>query len=551
MERTMSRFHVLITGAGSTTAVTVLKGIRLLNDSNIRVFMGDMRPDCAGAYLGDQFVCMPRADHPAFQSLVVDICRRFAIDLVIPIIDYEFCGWSQVAPELLTRGTRVVVSTSDVVAQCDEKDLTIQYFESIGVPCPQTWKVVDIKNPNELQFPVFIKPRCGRGSQDAHRADNIAEYRYYTSKTGDLIVQPCLQGREITVDTMSDFEGSFLAASPRIRVEIRSGQAYRSVTVANSQLVTYAQKIVENFPIIGPSNIQCFLNDSGPQFFEINARFGAGTALSIAAGLNGPAALVAMAQWRKLPPLKPRAQVKMLRYWQEVFVECRKPPLFFDLDGPLLDVSYRHYQVYCDILQHAGYGVVSYEQYWSDKRDRIPHRKIVARTADENFYNSTFKKQWLEHIETDAYLELDRLWPWTIEVVAQLYPEHHLYLLTVRSFPEQLTKQLERLGLTQWFQEILCKPARENAGREKIHAIRRHFSSVPSPAIIIGDTEADMECGSELQFTTIGVTGGIRNRQQLEATACDYLLEDIRTLPHVIAKITKDGPCNSVNIPHL
>ena len=86
-----------------------------------------------------------------------------------------------------------------------------------------------------------------------------------------------------------------------------------------------AQRITESLPIIGPCNIQCFLTDAGPVFFEINARFGAGSILSMKAGLNGPAALVAMARGRPLPPLEARADVTMLRYWQEVFVEGKQP----------------------------------------------------------------------------------------------------------------------------------------------------------------------------------------------------------------------------------
>ena len=81
-----------------------------------------------------------------------------------------------------------------------------------------------------------------------------------------------------------------------------------------------ARRIVEGLPIYGPSNVQCFLTDSGPRFFEINARFGAGSILSIRAGMNGPLALVTMVRGGALPELTPRSGLMMLRYWQEVFV---------------------------------------------------------------------------------------------------------------------------------------------------------------------------------------------------------------------------------------
>jgi carbamoyl-phosphate synthase large subunit len=528
---------VLITGAGTTNAVSVLKGLRAMNDPSVRVFMGDIQPDCAGAYLGDEFVCMPPGGEPDFERRAVEICRERSIDLVVPTIDYEFAGWARVAKELLSTGTRVVISAADVIDRCAQKDLTIQYFRQAGVPCPPTWRIGDIDDATTLSFPVFLKPRRGRGSLAARRADTLEEYYYYAARTEDLIVQPCLAGDEVTIDTISDLEGRFLGASPRIRIEVKSGQAYRSVTIDEPELVGYAKRIVEGLPIIGPSNIQCFLTARGPQFFEVNARFGAGTALSIAAGLNGPAALVAMVRGEPMPALKPRPNVKMLRYWQEVFVERRGCPIFFDLDGPILDVSRRHYQVYRDLLEERGRSAIPFEQYWREKCNREPHSKIVSRTAGGDADVTWFEQQWLERIETDRYLALDRPWPWAVDVLATLYRDHPLYVVTVRSNPEQLRTQLERLQMTKWFQAILCRPARQHAAQEKIKAIRERFDPLPERAVMVGDTEADIECGKALGFVTVGVLSGIRNREHLQATRCDYLFDNILALPRLVGDL--------------
>jgi carbamoyl-phosphate synthase large subunit len=534
---TMEPLNVLITGAGTTNAVTVLKGIQAMNDPSVRVLMGDIQPDCAGAYLGDEFVCMPLAIDPHFEERVIEICRKRRIDLVVPIIDYEFASWSRVAEQLRAAGTRVIISPPHTIAQCAQKDLTIQYLCKIRVPCPTTWRISEIKDPFTLPFPVFMKPRCGRGSLAANRADNLEEYLYYAARTEDLIVQPCLQGDEVTIDTISDLDGRFLAAGPRIRVEVKSGQAYRSVTIQAPELVAYAKRIVEGLPIIGPSNIQCFLTDRGPQFFEINPRFGAGTALSIKAGLNAPAALVAMARGKPIPELKPRPNVWMLRYWQEVFVERKGWPIFFDLDGPILDVSHRHYQLYRDLLEEAGKSAVPFEQYWQDKRACRPQGTIVSQTTGEDFCANTFQQQWLDRIETDKYLALDRVWPWAIDVLAALYRDHPLYLVTVRSEPDQLRKQMDQLHLTRWFQAILCRPARQNAAQEKVKAIREQFDTLPQQALMVGDTEADIECGKELGFVTVGVLSGIRNQEHLQATGCDYLRDNILALPHLVESL--------------
>jgi len=533
----MKTFNVLITGAGTTNALSVLKGLRETSDPTIRIIIGDMQPDCAGAHLGDEFVLMPPAVDPLFDKKIVEICRTRRIDLVVPIIDDEFEAWSRTAPALADAGTRVIISIPRVIAQCKEKDLTIKYFTEINVPCPRTWRVGDISDPSKLPFPLFLKPRCGRGSRNTHRADNVKEYRYYVAKRSDMIVQPYLEGDEVTIDTMSDLEGRFLAASPRIRTEVKSGQAYRSVTIDAPELITYAKRIVESLPIIGPSNIQCFLTNNGPHFFEINPRFAAGTILSIAAGLNGPAALVAMARGHAIAKLAPRPKVSMFRYWQEVFVERRGWPIFIDLDGPLLDVSHRHYQVYSDILKTFKKHPIPLEQYWTKKRAHHPLSAIVSETEGTDFYTETFEQEWFDRIEAEEYLALDRLWPWAVDTLAILHRNHELYLVTVRSNPEGLRKQLDRLGLTRWFQSILCRPARQNAAQEKVKAIRGELKVLPPQGIMVGDTEADIGCGKELGFVTVGVLSGIRDRKRLQSTGCDYLVEDILALAPLVKRL--------------
>jgi carbamoyl-phosphate synthase large subunit len=299
--------------------MTALKGIRAANDSSVHVTMGDMQRHCAGAYLGDDFVQMPAASAPDFVDNVIDLCRQRQIDLVIPIIDYEFMGWARAAEVLAHYGTRVVISPAEAIGVCQEKDRTDSYFRSLRVPCPATWRAHDVSDERALPFPVILKPRCGRASLDTYKAADLEEYRFYLPRVPDPIVQPCIVGEEVTIDTISDLQGRFLAACPRIRLEVKAGQAFKSITINAPELVEFARRIVEPLPIIGPSNIQCFLTDDGVLFFEINPRFGAASILSIVAGMNGPAALVAMARNVELPPLKPRPGLLMMRYWQEAF----------------------------------------------------------------------------------------------------------------------------------------------------------------------------------------------------------------------------------------
>ncbi len=314
------RMRILITGGGTTTAVSALKGLRMSHDPSLEIIMGDMNNECAGAHLGDEFVLLPSASQADFCDRVIQLCLDQRIQMVIPIIDHEFAGWSKVRPILRDHGVHVVISSLSALRKCQEKDRTYELFRQLDIPTIPTWRQDQIEDPADLPFPMYLKPRCGRASLDNYQADNLEEYRLFIAKVPDALVQPLTCGTEVTIDCLNDLHGRFLAASPRVRLQVKSGQAYRSKTFRDGALEGMARRITEALPIVGPCNIQCFLTEDGPRFFEINARFGAGSVLTMQAGLNGPAVLVALVRGEPLPALEARAGVSMMRYWEEVFV---------------------------------------------------------------------------------------------------------------------------------------------------------------------------------------------------------------------------------------
>src|SRR3989304_822869 len=185
-----SNFRILITGAGTTVAVTVLKGLRAARDPSLRIIMGDIRRECAGAHLGDEFIHMPAATASDFPVQAEAICREHKIDMVIPIIDYEFIHWRQIADRLAQQGTQVVISPEPALVTCEEKDRSYRYFQSLGIPTVETWQAEEIEDPAKLPFPVYLKPRCGRASLDNYVVQNLAEYRLFMEKITDPIIQP-------------------------------------------------------------------------------------------------------------------------------------------------------------------------------------------------------------------------------------------------------------------------------------------------------------------------------------------------------------------------
>jgi phosphoglycolate phosphatase len=212
--------------------------------------------------------------------------------------------------------------------------------------------------------------------------------------------------------------------------------------------------------------------------------------------------------------------------------------IFFDLDGPLLDVSERYQMLHRDLIAEKRVAPLTANLYWQRKRQRYSETAILEELGISE-WEPSYSRQRLELIETDRYLAYDRLWPWTSPVLTTLIARCTLILVTVRSDHEALERQLTRLNLRHFFKAILSEAASDPVEAQKARLIHDYLSSQDLPtrgSWIIGDTEADIGAGRLLGMTTVAVRCGIRDEQQLASMNANYLIDDIRVLPDLMSR---------------
>jgi phosphoglycolate phosphatase len=209
--------------------------------------------------------------------------------------------------------------------------------------------------------------------------------------------------------------------------------------------------------------------------------------------------------------------------------------LFFDLDGPLLDVSTRYAALHRDLLRAAGLRGMSADRYWERKRARVPEEEILRELGILGMAPDYLRMR-LDRLETPDYLLLDRPWPWTHEVLGKLARRYPLVLVTARSSHLLLLEQLDRLELIAFFHEVLSEPARRGVDKQKARLIANYLTRHERPADgwMIGDTEADIGAGQLVGLRTAAVRTGIRSSELLQLTSPDHLLNDIRELPALL-----------------
>lgn len=320
---------VLVTGAGTATCQSVIKGLRGQLEYGVRIVTVDMSPDNAGRYFSDHFQVVPAARDASFIPKLLEICREQQVELLIPIVDYEFQAFADHTADFAAIGCRVAISSPDVIRRCTDKWLTYEFFQRHGIPSPTTWlpEFVDI---SALPYPVFVKPRVlGRGSIDAFPAESPNELRRLLDRIANPIIQQKITAPEYTVDVLCDFSGKVVNGVVRQRIETKAGVSYKGMTVRNDRVLQDAVRAAETLPIIGPANLQCFVDGDEVHFFEINPRYSGTLALTIAAGFNSPLSLLQLVRGGD-PPRHVgdyRAGVEMFRFWQEVFLDDTGHPL--------------------------------------------------------------------------------------------------------------------------------------------------------------------------------------------------------------------------------
>lgn len=317
--------RVLISGAGTATCQGVIKALRLVNESHpAKIHVMDMEALSAGRFMADRSHLVPRAEDPGFFDAVCSIVKSQRIELLIPIIDYEFDALANGADHLATLGCEVAIAPPDAVRRCLDKMRTYKLFLECGLVTPPT---IPLERHAEWSegFPVIAKPVEGRGSIDVSRLENGAEAARLNDArpAGSMLLQSYVEGREVTVDFITDGAGQLLGYVPRYRLEVKSGVSYKGKTFHSPAIGEAVAKIVAALDYRGPGNLQYMETGQGPLFIEINPRFSGGLPLTVAAGLNGPALLVDLARGLKVTP-RPgsdfQAGLCMARYWEEIFV---------------------------------------------------------------------------------------------------------------------------------------------------------------------------------------------------------------------------------------
>lgn len=337
----MKTYRILFTGVGRR--VELLQAFRqaahCLN-VNLKIYGADMTGTAPALFFCDYVrkVCGMR--DPKYIPQLLEICKKDCIDLIIPTIDTDLLVLSQHKDEFEQIGIKVLISNSDKIAICRDKNYTADFFEVCGVKAPRTVNDYQIY---EGEYPCFIKPKDGSSSINAFKAENEAELQLYAEQIKEYVIQPFVEGTEYTVDIFCDFDGKPIFITPRIRIAVRAGEVLKTEISMDEKIIDECKKIINEFQPVGPITIQLIRSKkTGEDYFiEINPRFGGGAPLSMKAGASSAEIILKMLSDKEYADESSIADGAIYsRYDQSVCIsnEKNRQPILgyiFDLDDTL------------------------------------------------------------------------------------------------------------------------------------------------------------------------------------------------------------------------
>lgn len=279
------------------------------------ILAADVSPSAPALYAADRWFLLPRVDAPDYLPELLGICEREDVDLVVSVNDLELPILARSAPAFQAVGTRVLVSSSEVVTMCHDKLRMAAHLESHGIPCPRSASSLDealtLVDAGELAFPLVVKPRWGSGSVGLAIVEDVEELRaavllarrrlgsirHFTDVLGatalGVIIQEFVAGVEYGIDVMNDLDGHHVGTCVRRKLLMRAGETDKAIIVQDGSLEQLASRLSAVIGHVAVLDCDVIQSEDRTVVLDLNPRFGGGYPFSHVAGVDMPRAIVA------------------------------------------------------------------------------------------------------------------------------------------------------------------------------------------------------------------------------------------------------------------
>ncbi|MFV0559278.1 MAG: ATP-grasp domain-containing protein [Enterococcus sp.] len=258
-----------------------VKLIQALKNAGMYVIATDCSPAAPGLYVADEYqLTLPFGTQEYLEELLV-LCKEKKIDGIFSLIDPEIDYLAEHASLFSELGTTPILSSRQTITQCFDKLLFAKECQMAGIPTTATYEDFEefalAYQNKKIEFPVFVKPRCGSASIAIQKIQTSEELQHVMKNNPDLIIQKFMNGIEYGVDLYCDLKtGEIIQFFIKEKLKMRAGETDKARSVANEQIDGLLLEVAEHFDLRGPIDLDIFEVDGKFYLSEINPRFGGG-----------------------------------------------------------------------------------------------------------------------------------------------------------------------------------------------------------------------------------------------------------------------------------
>lgn len=273
---------------------------------------------------------VPPVASGAWLERLKEIIEQERITHIMPAHDDTVVALASHAKQL---SAKIITSPEETCLIARSKSKTYEVLRGY-VPVPKIFeKVEDIS-----EYPVFLKPDRGQGSQGIARAGSAEEVRSLLREQPGRIVVEYLPGEEFTVDCFSDRQRGLMYAKPRTRKRVRSGISMESQAVDLPEVYQLAERIAAKLTFYGAWFFQVKRSKTGElKLLEVATRIAGTSAVARMDGVNLPLLSLYEAERRAFSIEPLHLDVRLSRALRNSFqINISYSALYVDLDDTLI-----------------------------------------------------------------------------------------------------------------------------------------------------------------------------------------------------------------------
>lgn len=277
----MTQINLLVFPCGTEIALEIQ---RSLKDVPFITLFGASSVADHGAYVYQNYIeGVPFAGDKNCLKEINRIIEAYKIDFVFPAHDSVGLFLSENRENLKAK---LLMSPAEAVTVCRDKLKTYRYFGGKAF-VPAYWT-----SPDEVpQYPVFLKPTVGQGSQGAQKIGNREELvQCLASRKEPQVLCEYLEGEEYTIDCFTDRFHRLRYAAFRTRSRVRNGISVHSELLPMpEEVLQIAETINQRLPLRGVWFFQVKKDRQGTyKLLEAAVRVAGTMCVERAAGVNLP-----------------------------------------------------------------------------------------------------------------------------------------------------------------------------------------------------------------------------------------------------------------------